>query len=52
VSAREEERRRLRRDLHDGLGPELASMTTAWSVGCTDGYLTFEVRYVAAVENP
>lgn len=25
--AREEERRRLRRDLHDGLGPELASMS-------------------------
>jgi signal transduction histidine kinase len=27
VAAREEERRRLRRDLHDGLGPQLAALT-------------------------
>lgn len=27
VMAREEERRRLRRDLHDGLGPQLATLT-------------------------
>jgi len=27
VTKREEERRRLRRDLHDGLGPQLASLT-------------------------
>jgi two-component system, NarL family, sensor kinase len=26
VSAREEERRRLRRDLHDGVGPQLAAL--------------------------
>ncbi len=27
ITAREEERRRLRRDLHDGLGPQLAAVT-------------------------
>ena len=32
VSAREEERRRLRRDLHDGLGPTLASLTLGLDV--------------------
>jgi len=32
VSAREEERRRLRRDLHDGLGPRLASQALTLDV--------------------
>jgi signal transduction histidine kinase len=32
VGAREEERRRLRRDLHDGLGPQLASHALALDV--------------------
>ncbi len=31
VTTREEERRRLRRDLHDGLGPQLASQTLTLS---------------------
>ncbi len=34
VTAREEERRRLRRDLHDGLGPQLASHTLALDAAC------------------
>jgi signal transduction histidine kinase len=33
VLAREEERRRLRRDLHDGLGPRLAGLTLRLEVG-------------------
>ncbi len=34
VTAREEERRRLRRDLHDWLGPQLASHTLALDAAC------------------
>jgi signal transduction histidine kinase len=34
VSAREEERRRLRRDLHDGLGPALASQALTIDTAC------------------
>jgi signal transduction histidine kinase len=33
VSAREEERRRLRRDLHDGLGPSLAAIVLTLNAG-------------------
>ncbi len=34
VTAREEERRRLRRDLHDGLGPALASQALTLDTAC------------------
>ena len=40
VSAREEERRRLRRDLHDGLGPTLAGQTL--KVGAIRNLLTHD----------
>jgi signal transduction histidine kinase len=38
VTAREEERRRLRRDLHDGLGPRLAAQTL--KIGSARTFLT------------
>jgi two-component system, NarL family, sensor kinase len=40
VSAREEERRRLRRDLHDGIGPTLAGLTL--KVGAIRNLLTHD----------
>lgn len=40
VSAQEEERRRLRRDLHDGLGPQLASLTL--KLDAARNYLTHD----------
>jgi signal transduction histidine kinase len=41
VAAREEERRRLRRDLHDGLGPTLAAQTL--KVGSARHFLTRDI---------
>ncbi|MEW9528498.1 sensor histidine kinase [Microbispora sp. NPDC049125] len=56
VAAREEERRRLRRDLHDGLGPALAAITLQLDVAaaqlardvCAAGELLADVRRSAA----
>ncbi|HEY7342451.1 MAG TPA: GAF domain-containing sensor histidine kinase [Ktedonobacterales bacterium] len=42
VTAREEERRRLRRDLHDGLGPALAALTL--KVGAARKLLTRDLQ--------
>jgi signal transduction histidine kinase len=42
VTAREEERLRIRRDLHDGLGPELASLTL--KLDATRNILKYDVH--------
>jgi signal transduction histidine kinase len=47
VTAREEERRRLRRDLHDGLGPQLASQTL--TLDAIAKLLTTDPREAAAL---
>jgi len=47
VTAREEERRRLRRDLHDGLGPALASLTL--KVDATRDELDYDTASAAAL---
>jgi len=43
VTAREEERRRLRRELHDGLGPELAGL--ALKLSAARNLITSDPRY-------
>lgn len=47
VTAREEERRRLRRDLHDGLGPTLAA--TALQLGVARRLITTDPRAAEAL---
>ena len=47
VAAREEERRRLRRDLHDGLGPALASLTL--KVDAARDELSYDVDAASAM---
>lgn len=47
ITAREEERRRIRRDLHDGLGPALASLTL--QIDATHDELEEDVASAAAM---
>jgi len=47
VAAREEERRRIRRDLHDGLGPTLAG--AAFQADAVRNLLTFDPERAAAL---
>ena len=47
VTAREEERRRLRRDLHDGLGPALASLT--FKVDAARDELNYDIEAAATM---
>ncbi len=49
VTTREEERRRLRRDLHDGLGPALASLTL--KVDAAHDELNYDIASAAAMLN-
>lgn len=49
VAAREEERRRLRRDLHDGLGPQLTGISLALDA-TADSLTTVAPREAASLE--